>query len=310
MTVFMTMYTCTEVVPTFARPLKDVALGGQSTSPHRSSRPATNSLRQMRCSFRPAPGGAKQRPENSQQHCPPTPPSTTSFPGTACRYTELCPSHTQSKRPHAEFGALLATLPSTLPSSILPTTSLPCYQTRPASALLYQTRSVAAQLNQNRPITTLLDLNHHSTSLPELAHQSTAQPDLARLSTALPDPAHLNSAQLNPAPTTTLGSGKTLLRVVHHMMQSTPCIIHIISPHMLRVWSFASHTALHTLPPQPPSQTSFGYPPYSHALDRPGTLLPHMAAPTLQQEAHQGLLCTPRTEHQQPLRSPAAAPLL
>jgi hypothetical protein len=50
-----------------------------------------------------------------------------SLPGTACRYTELCPSRRQSKRPHAEIGTSQATLPSTTPSSIPPTTSLPCY---------------------------------------------------------------------------------------------------------------------------------------------------------------------------------------
>ena len=64
-------------------------------------------------------------------------------------------------------------------------------------------------------------------------------------------------------------------------------------------------------PPQPLSQASFGFPPYSHPQVRPETLLPPMEAPTLQQEPHQGILCTPRRmQHWQPLRSSVAAPLL
>jgi hypothetical protein len=126
---------------------------------------------------------------------------------------------------------------------------------------------------------------HHSTALLDPAHHSTAQSDPAHQSTALPDQDHSNSAHhsVHTVPTTTLRSGKTLLRTVHHMMQSTPCIIHIINPYMLRVWSSASHTVstphclCTTLPPHhppqllphPTSQASFGCPPYSHPQESP-----------------------------------------
>lgn len=177
---------------------------------------------------------APHRLANSQQHFPPTPLLSQELHADSLSYAQAV----QSERPHAEFGASLATLPSTLPSSIPPTTSLPCYQTRPASAKLYQTC----------PIT----------------------------------------AQLYTATTTTLGSRKTLLRVVHHMMQyhshhqsSYAECLELRQPHCPPQFS-----------PQPPSQASFSYPPYSQPQDRPGTLLP---PPPLQPQPcnripHQGLL--------------------
>ncbi|KAK6313461.1 hypothetical protein J4Q44_G00168080 [Coregonus suidteri] len=101
-------------------------------------------------------------------------------------------------------------------------------------------------------------------------------PDKARLSTALPD--------------------------------------HIIILHMLRVWSFASHTALHTtllnsphnLPPRLVLDTLL-LPSPGQAWDTPA---PHGSPNPATGDTPQDLLCTTRMEHWQQLWSPAAAPLL
>ena len=87
--------------------------------------------RQIRHTFRPASSGTSQRLENSQQHCPPhhlLPLISQELHADTLSYAQAV----RSQRPHTEFGASPATLPSTPPSSIPLTNSFPCYQTRPA----------------------------------------------------------------------------------------------------------------------------------------------------------------------------------
>uniref|UniRef100_A0AAZ3SA83 V-type proton ATPase proteolipid subunit n=1 Tax=Oncorhynchus tshawytscha TaxID=74940 RepID=A0AAZ3SA83_ONCTS len=110
--------------------------------PHRSNITATNSLRQIRRTFRPALGGATQTGEQPAT-LPPTLLLSQELHADTLSYAQAV----RSQRAHAEFGASPATLPYTLPASIPPTIALPYYQTRPASAKLYQTWPITAQLD-------------------------------------------------------------------------------------------------------------------------------------------------------------------